>query len=484
MPAVAVAMAAPGARGSDLPALARQLQEALAAAARAEQEARNAAALLELTTRMVACAGVPAACQLLVNQLRLHLGCDRIAIGLRRSARGGCRLTAVSGLADFDCRCEMARDLEAALNEALVRDTPVVLPAQHNSPVPATLAHQRLSRHPGSARLLSAPLHTADGTLVGAWIFLGAAELAEQGSARHFVDAAAEPVAVALEAVRKAQPGRVGRMRRLLLGEAARGRRWFGLLAAALLGALFLPLPYRIGVECELQPITRRYVAAPHAGVFAHSLVKPGDMVRRDQILARMDAREIRMELSGVIADGQRAAKSRDVNMAAGKVAAAQIDELEMERLESKRALLAQRIEHLDVKSPINGLVLSGDLQRSEGVPVTVGQVLYEVAPLERLIAEVAIPDEEISHVAPAMDVAIALDAGGAIQHAPLDKIHPRSVVREKDNVFLAEVVLNNSPGTLRPGMKGQARIRTAERSLGWIVLHRPWNYLRLWLDF
>ena len=48
---------------------------------------------------------------------------------------------------------------------------------------------------------------------------------------------------------------------------------------------------------------------------------------------------------------------------------------------------------------------------------------------------------------------------------------------------FLAEVVLDNSGGMLRPGMKGQARIRTTDRCLGWVLFHKPWNYLRAWLD-
>ena len=68
--------------------------------------------------------------------------------------------------------------------------------------------------------------------------------------------------------------------------------------------------------------------------------------------------------------------------MAAGKTAAAQIDQLEIQRQEVKRQLLERRLANLEIKSPIDGIVVAGDLQRSEGVPVNVGQVLYEVAPL------------------------------------------------------------------------------------------------------
>ena len=42
------------------------------------------------------------------------------------------------------------------------------------------------------------------------------------------------------------------------------------------------------------------------------------------------------------------------------------------------------------------GIVVSGDLKRHEGAAVKIGQSLYEVAPLEKLVAEVAIPEEEL----------------------------------------------------------------------------------------
>jgi multidrug resistance efflux pump len=171
--------------------------------------------------------------------------------------------------------------------------------------------------------------------------------------------------------------------------------------------------------------------------------------------------------------------------MAAGKTAATQIDQLEIRRLEVKRQLLQRRLVNLEIKSPVDGIVVAGDLQRSEGVPVSVGQVLYEVAPLRQMTAELAITDEEISGVSSGMPVTLRLDSHPECQwRGMLARIHPRSVTREKDNVFLGEIPLDNSDGALRPGMKGRAVVRTGSRSLGWVLFHRPWNYLMTWLDW
>jgi len=45
-----------------------------------------------------------------------------------------------------------------------------------------------------------------------------------------------------------------------------------------------------ITLECGVE------VAAPFMGIFEKSLVKPGDLVSRDQLLGRMDGREVRWE--------------------------------------------------------------------------------------------------------------------------------------------------------------------------------------------
>jgi multidrug resistance efflux pump len=187
--------------------------------------------------------------------------------------------------------------------------------------------------------------------------------------------------------------------------------------------------------------------------------------------------------LAGIEAEQSRAGKSRDVNMATSKVAAAQIDRLEMERLEHKRRLMTSRLEHLEIKSPLDGIVLTGDLQRSEGVSLTVGQPLYEIAPLDQMLVEVAIDDREISHVRVGMDVALQLDAfPGVSWTGRLERIHPRAEIRDETNVFIGEVALDNANHTLRPGMKGRAKVAADRHTLFWIVFHEPWEWVMSWM--
>ena len=462
------------------PAPARPSPQTDARLATLEWEAHTSAAILDLVAQVTQSKHLRGGCIALVNSVQSHLGCQRVAVAHRPADTGPCRLVAVSGMSELDARSDLARHLEAALNETMLRNTVTAWPAPSDAERHATLAHKQLVAAAGCDALLSAPLRTGEGVVVGAWILLGIPTLVETPEPRKFLAAASPAIAASLDVLARAD---VSLWRRFA---SAVARAWQKLrgrnLALALLGLMLLacvPWPYKVGCQCELQPVTRRFVAAPYAGVFEQSLVEPGDLVKRDQVLARMDGRELRYELAGVTADQDRAGKSRDVNLASGKVAASQIDAYERERFQNRRRLLESRFEHLDIKSPIDGLVISGDLKRSAGVPVTVGQALYEIAPLDRMVVEIAVPDEQIGLVAPGQDVAIRLDAWpGDSWRGELHKIQPRSETRDDENVFIAEVLLDNADQRLRPGMKGTARITTVWRPWAWIVFHRPWNWV------
>ena len=249
------------------------------------------------------------------------------------------------------------------------------------------------------------------------------------------------------------------------------------LALAALTGLVAFPVDYRINCDCRLEPVARRFVAAPYDGILQETLVDPGVTVVCGDALAKMDGREIRWELATVTAERDRAEKKRDAAFANHKFAAAEIARLEIEGHESKIELLEQRQENLVVKSPIDGVVTSGDLDQAQGAPVTRGQTLFEIAPLDSMVVEVAVPEREVPYVQAGQSVLMRLESRPSAQYkGVIESIHPRSEIRDRENVFIAQVILANPNGELRPGMQGTAKIRGPQRTMAWNLFHKPWE--------
>ena len=131
----------------------------------------------------------------------------------------------------------------------------------------------------------------------------------------------------------------------------------------ALLGALLcaglmaVPMPYRVKCECQIQPTQRRFVAAPYNGILEKSLVEVGEVVTKDQVIARLEGRQLRIELAGIEAEFEGARRRRDSALAMREIAQSQIAKSEMNRLAAQTKMLNNRIKDLEVRSPIDGAV-------------------------------------------------------------------------------------------------------------------------------
>ncbi|MEX2141896.1 MAG: efflux RND transporter periplasmic adaptor subunit [Pirellulales bacterium] len=432
-------------------------------------------ALLELLTVIADATSLEAAGVSLVNRLKVFLGADGVALGVVRRGRRRCRLAAIAGATEVNRGSELSVAVEHALGEATLADA-------EDAASSGSAASPALQAMLPGATIESCRLATARGTLSGALIVWGSAKSFHRKRAQTFLRFSSEPLAGTLRLVELAQAGIVRRALRRVFG----WQWWICWTAVAVIGLVVMSqLPYRIRCDCAAEPLKRRFIAAPFAGIFEESLVRPGDLVVENQVLGRMDGHELRLELAAVTADQQQTRKSHDVNLAAGKVAAAQIDKLELERLEQQRTLLDHRIANIEIRSPVAGYVISGDLDRSEGAPLTIGKVLYEIAPLDQMIVEVAIDDDEVACVHEGQQVSIRFDAhSGETFVGQLTRIHPRSETRDARNVFIGEVTLEHTDVALRPGMKGAARISLASESLLTGLLSRLWHALTAMVGF
>jgi multidrug resistance efflux pump len=208
-------------------------------------------------------------------------------------------------------------------------------------------------------------------------------------------------------------------------------------------------------------------------------------VVEENQLLARMDDREINLELAGADAEHHRASKERDSHLAQQDIADAQLAGYEMERLKLRQRLLTHRSENLEIRSPISGLVIDGDLKRSEGIPLATGDMMFEIAPIDRMVVEIAIPETDIAHVEVGQEVSVALEGvHGRSLVGQLVRVHPRSEMKDDEHVFIGEVEFDNPDGRLLPGMHGHAGISSGFQPMGWIVFHRPYEAFLFWMGW
>lgn len=461
---------------------------------RSAEAARNSAAVAELTALICDSESPEAACESLADRLRQHLHADDLFIGLAEPGDSVVRLVGRSHV-----RPGVSTDVavaEAALAETLFRESASVWPEEKISGRHASVALARLTESCGAERTAGVPIHDGNGEVIAVIAatfrdFRTASEAETAPSAPdaaadravRFLLAAAPSFSAALGNVQKGTRGLSDLLRerwsRILRGRAV---AVVAAVAAALTGICCIPMTHSVDADVTLQPVHRRFVASPFAGRLESCRVRPGDVVQKDAVLAMMDAEETRLELASVTADRNKAVRERDAYLAEHETVKAQIAGFEAERLAHREQLLRDRMQHLEIRSPVAGIVIEGDHRRSEGVPLETGESLFEIAPLSEMLAEIEVPEDDIPYVRPGQSVHVRLSAYGDVSRdAEITRVHPKAELRDDRNVFIAEARLGNTALSMRPGMQGEAEIESQTRMLGWILFHKPVRAFRSW---
>lgn len=442
------------------------------------------AAILDLNSRVAQADGLTAASRAIVEQLALYLNFDRVAIAWRRST-GGCVLRTISGVPHFDPRSEAATQLQAVADEAASRGSDGSWPPIGSMNRHALLAHRRLAETSRVDVVATFTMRESD-RIAGVLIVSGSRAALHDPKQIRFLRTASDCLVSTLTLITHAEGSWLRRSWTTL--RRAIGRRAFAAMMVAaviVVAVMALPMPYRMSARCVIEPMQRRFVVAPHQGLIEASLVQPGDVVRAGQALARMDGREVRWELAGLEADRRQAQQQRDTSLARGDLAKSELARLEVEQLDAKLALLRRRESLLELKAPLDGVVLSGSLEKLSSAPVETGQVLFEIAPLDQLRVEVAIPAADYRHIAVGNSVKLRFD--GRLSEpvtGSLARIRPRSEIRDSADVFVAEVELPNPNESLHPGQRGHAVVSGLRHPLAWNLFHKAFDRVRTWLPW
>jgi multidrug efflux pump subunit AcrA (membrane-fusion protein) len=265
-------------------------------------------------------------------------------------------------------------------------------------------------------------------------------------------------------------------------------RSRLGIAAAVLLSLLLaglIPIPYRVYCDVTCEPATRRYVSAPFDSTLIKSFVSVGEHVQAGDLLATLDGRELRSQLAALQAEYAKELQLKLAALRTREHAEAELARLRSERLAFEIQVVEQKLVSLEIRSPIDGIVVSGNLERVEGAAVKVGETLFEIGHLGEMIVELQVPEEKVDAVAIGSSVVVTLDSfGGQPFRTSVKTIHPRSELIGNVSVFVAEATLPSATLELRPGMHGSATVAAGYRALGWVLLHRPYYRVRQFLGW
>lgn len=435
----------------------------------------------------------------LVNTLKTRYGAERVALGRVSNAHGDIRLACVSQLVSLDRRQRVAHRLEAALQESVEQRRPLQVgladepydPDATGAEPGIRHALRTLQRTESRAAVIALPLAPRLEPVAALVLEFGEREpaadaLRELGDVAFRRLLATALAQVAAEASRRKRDLR-GLWRRIVgTTRTERSRR------AVLAGGLFvvlalLPLPDRLSARAHVRGGEHQVVTAPEAGFVAGSMHRAGDVVQAGEVLAALDTREVDVELARRQSELDSLAARRTETLARRDQEALGLVQAEIRRAEAELSLVRGQRARFDLETPIDGVIVAGDLGERLGARVEPGEVLFEIASLDRLRLEVELDEADLGRVARGATGRLRLAAlPSAILSFEVEAILPVATVRDGRNLFRALARLDDETdravrASLQIGMQGVARIDAGHATIAARILRWLGRHLGLW---
>ncbi|MDP2823971.1 MAG: HlyD family efflux transporter periplasmic adaptor subunit [Sulfuritalea sp.] len=419
-----------------------------------------------------------------VNDLASRFTCDRVALGVDRKGRA--RLVALSHSAFFEKKSQFVAGLENAMDEALDQRRSILWPiAETEAPVGGiAIAHRDFAAH----RAVCSVLLSSRGKGIGVLSFernsgtpFGADEL------RGFeaIGGLLGPLVETRIELHHWFAGRLADKFRDFWHHLKDPRRpafrvALAVIAVFLLAIVFVDGDYRVNAKSVVEGEIQRSVVAPFEGFIREAPVRAGMIVRKGQVMANLDDRDLLLERQRWSAEREQHERRYRDALSKHERANAQVSLAQVAESESQLALVEEKIDRASVIAPFDGVVVTGDLTQLLGSPVERGKLLFEVAPLDAYRVILKVDDRDIRYVRAGQGGSLVLTGLAA---EVLDfKVHNISMAQAEEgkNLFRVEARLERSDVKLRPGMEGVGKVTVGERSYAWIWTHSLFDWLRL----
>ncbi len=455
--------------------------------------------VLQLASAVATAEGFPSAAMNLCNELANRSGASRVALGWYKGRN--IKVKALSHTEEFDKKQDLIVQIERVMEECADQEEIVSFDPGGKSSENVSREAQAMSRAQAGNIILSIPLRqNAEVQGVMTLEFLPSTKLGPQ---------LMHGLAVAVDLLAPQLHDRYQNDRWLITkaGLSARsqlehvtGPRYMLAkviialsLALVLIVTFFKPM-YHVSAPFVIRAPDTISVSAPFESQIqeigknaAGDPLRPGDYVKKGQLLAQLDIDELLSRKSSAMGQKDTALneegkargehKSADMLIAAAKARQAQYD----------IELYDHQINQSRVVAPFSGQILKGDLTTHLGQKSQLGEELFEIMQSDKLRLELTVAERDIQDV--------KKDARGrfATDSLPMDKypmtitrIIPVPDVKEGSNSFIvyadadtSGIVAGQEP-LWRPGMAGEARIDVAPRRLAWVWTHRLLDFLRL----
>lgn len=256
------------------------------------------------------------------------------------------------------------------------------------------------------------------------------------------------------------------------------------LIGIFLLGITLIPVDKLVTSNLNVEGKTRWIIAAPMQGFITQVLVRPGDKVKANQTLIKLDDTDLKIQLAEQQSLLDQAQHQFRVAMAEQNLTDSGLAANQIRQQEVKIQTIERKLIQTNVVSPLHGTVIDGDWAQQTGTPIETGKELFQIASQDAYKVILHVADQDIHLVKTGQNGILKLTSfPDKTFEFKVTRMMPVAAVQNNINGFRVEAAWQNSPPALTPGMQGVGKITVGKTNLlfRWSRDFINWMRLKIW---
>jgi HlyD family secretion protein len=239
----------------------------------------------------------------------------------------------------------------------------------------------------------------------------------------------------------------------------------------------------------SVEPIDLIEVKSKASGQIVKMPVQVGSVVRKGDLLAQIDPRDVENSYAQTLAALRAAQAKATISLAQKKrsddlfaqavITAPEHEAATLDYANAQAAvvkartdldLASQRREDATVSAPIAGTVLAqtvanGTVISSATSSASGGTTLLQMADLSRIRIRALVAESDVGNVRPGQSATVTVDAfPNRTFQGTVEKIEPQAVIQQSVTMFPVLISISNEDGLLLPGMNGEVSMLIEQR--------------------
>lgn len=274
------------------------------------------------------------------------------------------------------------------------------------------------------------------------------------------------------------------RKRKFMAMEKRRRSLFLVLGAVALFFLVACPLPLRVDGDAVVAPGRRALVQPEVEGVIGKVLVQEGQNVQRGQVLAEMEAWNLRSALAEAQSKYQSALLQMNRALAANDGTEAGVHRVQADYWKAEVERARQMLEKAQLRAPIDGVVATPHVENFAGRKLQPGDSFAEIVDASQATVDVAVDDSDAGLLKVGQRAVVKLNSYPTRTfHGDVTIVSPKAELQHETPVFYARVALPNADGAIRSGMEGRGKVRIGWYPAAYVLFRKLflWGYGKVW---